>query len=51
MRRREAEAIVEDIINEMQSIPVFVTAFEELKEDYEYYNLKQTLVKIVMDEE
>jgi hypothetical protein len=51
MRKREAEAIVDDIINEMRSIDSLAAAFEQLEENYEYFNLKQTLVKIVMDEE
>lgn len=51
MRKREAEAIVNDIIYEMRSITSLAIAFEQLEQDHEYFNLKQTLVKIVMDEE
>lgn len=51
MRKREAEAIVDDIINEMQYMPAFKEAFEKLDEGWLISDLKNKLVKIVMDEE
>jgi hypothetical protein len=51
MRKREAESIVDDILNELQYMSLFKEAFKKLEENYGTYNLRETLVKIVMDEE
>ena len=51
MRKREAEAIVDDIINELRHMASFKEAFKKLEENYGTYDLRETIVKIVMDEE
>ena len=51
MRKREAEAIVDDIINEMRYMPAFSEAFEKLDDGCGIYDLKNNLIKSVMDEE
>lgn len=52
MRRREAEAIVDDILNEIKYYTYPLTeAFERLDDTNELYLLRTTLVKIVMDEQ
>jgi hypothetical protein len=51
MRKREAEAIADDIINELRFMSVFKESFKKLEDNYGVYDLRTTLVKIVMDEE
>ena len=52
MRRREAESIISDIINELRvRSPAFDLWYVELVDEYQDSILKNDLVKIVMDEE
>jgi hypothetical protein len=51
MRRREAESIVDDIINELRYMPIFEEDFEHLENTNGLHHLRCTLIKIVMDEE
>lgn len=51
MKKREAEAIVDDIINEIRYMPAFKEVFQRLDDGWLISGLKNTLVKIVMDEE
>ena len=52
MRKREAESIVSDILNELKiRSPAFAFWYDELVEDFQDGILKNDLVRIVMDEE
>jgi hypothetical protein len=51
MRRREAEVVVNDILNELKlRSPSFDAWYAELVENFDDGHLKTDLVKIVMDE-
>ena len=52
MRKREAEAIVDDIINEIRYYrESFKETLEHLDNTHELHLFRNKLVKIVMDEE
>ena len=50
MRKREAGAIVDDIINSMRYMPAFKEAFQRLDEGWMIADVRDTLIRIVMDE-